>query len=320
MEDTIRVYNLYGLRVCSEIALPAPLAPDGFPPFDLRIGWGERKAIADDAPAGNILARLLLDDGRGYTLVDMGSGYIYRFHHTAECWIDQDLRSVRLHLAPHIAPELATLLAVGNVMACVLSLRGELALHASAVEVGGVALAFLGASGMGKSSLAALLCAAGARLITDDLLRLQRDGQSWRCYAGTGELRLRKSAAAIIGKFPVARLSPTADDRIAVKMEALGSMPALKAILIPHLSSDCGTLKVERIPQAQSLLYLMAYPRLNETSRGARLQERLDFLGRIAAEVPVFKVEVPWGVPLSKDGLSSILSVLWGRQANPCPH
>jgi hypothetical protein len=151
---------------------------------------------------------------------------------------------------------------------------------------------------MGKSSLAALLCAHGARLITDDLLRLQADGDGWRCYPGAGQLRLRPDAAArLAGGFPAARLTPTADDRVAVEIEDALDMPRLAAIVIPHPSHHCLTLRLERLPPARALLSLMAFPRIAEAPQRNRCQHRLDFLGRIAASVPLYEAEIPWGMP-----------------------
>jgi hypothetical protein len=185
---------------------------------------------------------------------------------------------------------------VGNLMACILALRGESVLHASAVAFDAAALACLGSSGMGKSSLAALLCAHGARLITDDLLRLQEDGDGWRCYPGAGQLRLRPDAAAR-SKFPADLLETTADDRVAVKLAVCQSMPRLGAIVIPHPSRRCDALKLERLPPARALLSLMAYPRIQESAQKQQRQRRLDFLGRIATSVSIFDAEIPWGLP-----------------------
>src|SRR5439155_24182481 len=56
-------------------------------------------------------------------------------------------------------------------------------------------ISFVGAPGMGKSTLAALLCASGADLVTDDVLRLSPDGAALRCCFGPAEIRLRSNAA-----------------------------------------------------------------------------------------------------------------------------
>ena len=307
MEAGARIYHLYGLRVYSEIALPAPIAEGAFLPYDIEVRRGEGKAISDCAPAGQILAKMFLEDGRGYTLTDTGIGYILLFHQTCECWIGRDLRSVRVHLFAGVHPDMAALFVAGNVIACILTLAGEYVLHASAVETGNLAIAFAGDSGMGKSTLAALLCANGARFITDDLLRLQPDGKDFCCFTGTGQIRLRKGAAALAGNFPATAHETTPDGRIAVTMDGNQSMVPLGAIIIPHLSRHDKELKLQRIPRSMSLLYLMAFPRIQGLQQEKHLQLRLDSFGRIAANIPIFKAEIPWGLPFPPDLAHSLV-------------
>ncbi|MCR4318906.1 MAG: hypothetical protein NUV74_01040 [Candidatus Brocadiaceae bacterium] len=306
MKDNSRVYNLYGLRVHSEIELPAPIAQSDLPPYDLQVCWGECKAISDDAPAGEILAKLVLDDGRGYTLTDTGIGYALYFHQTCEFWIDHDLRSVRAHRIADVHPDMAALFFVGNVIACILTLAGECVLHASAIEIGDSALAFAGGSGMGKSTLAALFCAGGARFVTDDLLRLQPKGKGWRCFSGTGEIRLRKNAAALAENFSATAHGTHPDGRIAIKMDGNQSMVPLGTIVIPYPSRHGKELKLQRLPRSMALLYLMAFPRIQGLQQGKHLQRRLDSFGRIAASIPIFKAEIPWGLPFPRDLVHSL--------------
>lgn len=64
---------------------------------------------------------------------------------------------------------------LGPVLAALLHQRGFLVLHASAVKINSYAVAFLGFSGMGKSTLAMALNKAGYPLLTDDILAIQFD-------------------------------------------------------------------------------------------------------------------------------------------------
>ena len=59
---------------------------------------------------------------------------------------------------------------LGGVFSVALHLQGLLCLHGSAVGIGETAVAFLANKGAGKSTLATAMCAAGATLITDDML------------------------------------------------------------------------------------------------------------------------------------------------------
>ncbi len=75
--------------------------------------------------------------------------------------------------------------------------REMLTLHASAVDVNGVAVGFVGYKGAGKSTTAAALYGQGHTLITDDLLVLQqKEDGAVEAYPGIPQLRLWPEAVA----------------------------------------------------------------------------------------------------------------------------
>lgn len=309
MKTASHVYRLYGLRIHSEIPLPAIPASADLLPCDIHIQRGEAKTLAGP-PNGEIFTQLRWFNEQGYTLVDTGANYVLHLSNTGEFHIARDLGTVTAHMIPEIDPALAGLFVIGGVIASLLALSGEPTLHGSAVAVDGKALAFLNESGRGKSSLAGILCAHGADFITDDLLRLQPDGEFWRCYPGSGHLRLRQNAAAIIEQFPPELCEPTADGRVAIRLGSHDTMPPLAAVIIPRLSRECRALELERIPTAKALLYLMAFPRIQEFSRKEHRQRQLDFLGQVAARVPLYEAIIPWGLPYPDELAPSLLGVL----------
>lgn len=66
---------------------------------------------------------------------------------------------------------------LGTVFGILLHQRGQIVLHASAVQVAGRAILFCGPSGAGKSSLAAALSQRGYPLLTDDICAISIDAQ-----------------------------------------------------------------------------------------------------------------------------------------------
>src|SRR5438270_8353143 len=83
-------------------------------------------------------------------------------------------------LPPSSTPEDTATYLLGPVLAFVLRRRGTLALHASAVALGGRAVAIAAAPGGGKSTTAAAFAERGASILTEDVLPIEwRDGEPW---------------------------------------------------------------------------------------------------------------------------------------------
>lgn len=84
------------------------------------------------------------------------------------------------------------------VLSAALTLRGEEPLHATVLERDGRAFALLGPSGAGKSTLAAFLISRGARLVTDDMLRLTFPGGRAVAHHGPHRLKLFDEQARLL--------------------------------------------------------------------------------------------------------------------------
>lgn len=109
-------------------------------------------------------------------------------------------REIVVDLAPGADPSLLRVLLAGRMMAFLLRQRGWLPLHTSGVMLRGKAVLFLGASGAGKSTVAAAFHARGHQVITDDVgpVRVTPDGECILCPAGS-LLRLRDDSRAVLG-------------------------------------------------------------------------------------------------------------------------
>jgi hypothetical protein len=84
----------------------------------------------------------------------------------------------------------------GVVPAVLLGLRGQALLHGAALQAGGIGFALLGASGQGKSTLAAALAGEGAVMLSEDLLVPARTPGGWRIEPGAPSLHLLADAFA----------------------------------------------------------------------------------------------------------------------------
>jgi hypothetical protein len=129
--------------------------------------------------------------------------------------------------------------------------QGYEPLHATAVVVSGQALAFLGKSGFGKSSLAACFLAQGHELLTDDLLLLRRSATGLLAYPGAPRIKL---FPAIAGRF--------LKDRAA----GIPMNPGTKKLVLP-----LGPEQLCSKPVPLKAIYLLQSPREPRRTQGIRL-------------------------------------------------
>lgn len=295
-----QTHDLYGVPIRSEIPLRAPVIGNGS--FAIEVVWGERRPVPVEPPEGEVMASFFFGPDVGYTHAADQAGYTFRYHQVGDFRLDRRLQSIRVHLAPGTATDYAALLLEGNVIATLLMLSGECVLHASAVEVNGRAVAFVGHSGGGKSTLAALACAAGARFVTDDLLRVSLGEHDARCYRGLGMARLRPGASThLIGPADV-NTPRTADDRRLLQMKLCSdACPPLSAVIIPRLSRTVSTLQMNSLLTAKSIYELSAFLRIIGWRNREVIARQFHLLGRLIRNITVREVVVPWGPPFAPD-------------------
>jgi hypothetical protein len=133
----------------------------------------------------------VLRDGTIWCAFHHGSdGYVLRFPDIADFDVSPDGRNVRCHPAPEAAQETVRHLYLNQVLPLALSRQGRLVIHASAIEGPAGAVAFVGASGTGKSTLAAAFARSGHRLLCDDGLLLDETEQGFLALPGDPSIRL----------------------------------------------------------------------------------------------------------------------------------
>jgi hypothetical protein len=148
---------------------------------------------------------------------------------------------------------------LGAGMAIVLHQRGRLVLHASAVNVNGSAIAFLGVSGAGKSTTALTLMERGYPLLVDDLAAID----------------VQQNEALIHPGFPRLKISPEISDDYLVRISSLKNggfvddkhifeiMQSLPAQPLPikcaYIVVEDAQVKIERLSTRQAVIELVRY-------------------------------------------------------------
>ena len=305
----VRVYDCSGLRIASEIPLPArSIEDDDSQSADLTIGLGEAKAPPYERPSTDVVAELIENGYPRYTICRVGDSYVCRVVNVADFVIDADLRTVVCHPVPDGPEGVIPIIIAGTVSAFVLAMGGRCVLHGSAVEVDGRAIAFVGVSGQGKSTMAAMFCSWGASLVTDDVLPLEFEfdvgapGNVY-CLRSSDEIRLRQNAVSLADRFDdsaAVRLTP--DERFAVKPLAtsLERIP-LAAVVLPRPDRENSRVGATRLADSEASFWLNRCQRIEGWRDRRILRRQFIDAGRVATSVPVFEVSVPWGPPFLPD-------------------
>lgn len=306
-------YRLYGLRVRSDVPLHQRCTVTDRGRADVRIRIGGALPVSRDYHGGEVIARHEIEGRESYLLTRLDDGsFLMRYTGACDFLVSADLRDVVVRLPEGAEPGLAGVLAVGSLLAFVLMMAGEAVLHASAMQIGNRALAFVGSSGMGKSTMAALIGASGAALITDDVLRLDLAESSVRCHLGATELRLRKSAAELAGRFedaPAVRVTSDLRDALRVPAATDDLLP-LAAIVVPRPTRDLDAVAIQKLSAVEALHALIRFPRILGWQDVTTHIQQFQHLATLAERVPVYLADVPWGPPFSSDIAPAVLAAV----------
>lgn len=302
-------YNCAGLRIESPVPLAASV--DGGEP-DIVFVEGDPWAAERDRP-GEVIAERVIDGVPTYTFARCEGGVLASFYSLADFELDLAHRRVVSHPRPGADPAIIPILLTGTILAYLLSMDGSLVLHASAVEVDGVALAFVGYSGQGKTTMATLFCAAGYPLVTDDVLPVAvDDGGGVSCVPGGILLRVRPKAEALIAHFaPDVPKHPTADGRHGVSPRVTGAarLP-LRAAVIPLPDRERLHCESRRLAPIEAMMTLTRLQRIEGWKSDHELRTQFATITRVVDLVPVLAMRVPWGPPFRTDLVTEVLEAI----------
>jgi hypothetical protein len=118
-----------------------------------------------------------LDGSIWLAFARLETGYLLRFPELADFVVSTDASAVRCYLRANCPPETMRHLLLNQVIPIVLSHSCKLVLHASACATPQGAMAFMGMTGTGKSTLATSFGLQGLAVLTDDCLLIEeQDG------------------------------------------------------------------------------------------------------------------------------------------------
>ncbi|MCA1560644.1 MAG: hypothetical protein LC753_04455 [Acidobacteria bacterium] len=309
-------FGAFGLRLRCDRPIPGLVASPESSPFDLDVVLNPEQLLPGslrNAPR-QLRYASATQDQRGtptltaWTLAD-GAFFHFQYGDGTEFLIDRRGTQIRGTWPAALTLEDATTYLLGPVLGFVLRLRGITCLHASAIDIDGRAIAMVGPPGAGKSTAAAVFATSGFGVMSDDVVAVIEEGDTFLAQPAYPRLGLwPESIAALFGS-PDALPRQTATwDKCYLALGqdgyAFQSRPVpLCAIYVleerdPHTRAPV----VGALPARDGLTRLIANTYVNYLlDRDMRARD-LDVLARLAVRVPLRRL-VPQADPASMHSL-----------------
>jgi hypothetical protein len=286
-------YAAFGFTLESPVELPeldvasVPGAPDWRIEIDRSaVGQHDVTAISIDAVNDGVAVRAYSSNGSlGLAFDDTGTFEV----RPAD-------RVIVWRPGPRAAEPAVRTDLLGRVIALVAHADGHLALHASAVSIGGRSIAFLGAKGAGKSTLALALVRRGARLVADDTLVVRMDAVALP-WAAPGVQRVRlwpDSATALHASLPQEPGAKPTIDRLAASALEPAPVPLSACYVIETgRESLADAIRRERLNAVHATLACVRFAKLGALASGVMGEAMLHRAAALASAVPMFVASVP---------------------------
>jgi hypothetical protein len=136
-----------------------------------------------------------------WTLSD-GALFHLRYRDGIEFVVNRDGTEVWGTWTDPLTVEDASTYLLGPVMGLVLRLRGITCLHASAIDLGGQAIAVIGPPGYGKSTTAGIFATSGYRVLSDDVVALADHGSGFLAQPAYPRVGLWSDSVETLFGFP----------------------------------------------------------------------------------------------------------------------
>lgn len=238
------------------------------------------------------------DDGTVWTeFYRSGKNYLLRFPDLADFEVSADGTEVVAHPAKGTDATTVEHLYNNQLVPLALSRQGRPAFHASAVTVAGGAVAFLGKTGMGKSTLAASFALNDAAFLTDDALLVEETNDGLLAMPSHASLRLwEDSVEALIdqGIDEAGPISYSSKARL-LAGEALAHrnepQPLLAAFVLA--AQEAQDVSIRTLTGLDRYMAWLGNSFLLDIEDHELLARHFDWTHRISGAVPTFALDYP---------------------------
>lgn len=284
-------YSLYGVSVRSELPLPCDKTDQEH--VDVELYQYTDGQLSDRCDG---VVKSFEDDGFWQCHIFEDDATHIRWKDHFEFLISGDGKQVWWRKLRDVPDEVFFTYFLGQVLSFCLLNRGVEPLHATAVVVNGSAIAFLGDSGQGKSTLAATFLGAGFPLLTDDVLVLEFRGDTVLAHPSQPKIKLCPDTADALLQGRRAIPMNTFTSKMVFSLEPgqhVGEVVRLRSIYVLPEDASSSDISIRRLSGRASFLPLVKNTFNTRVLNSLRLQQQFDFAGRLVSRVPIKQLLYP---------------------------
>lgn len=272
-----QMYLLHGLVVESDVPIPTRTIGPARPDVSIASSSGP---APDRSPP---------DDGERfqYAYDEDGTEFL-RWRDLFEFVIAPDGRRIEYRTLPGSTRAALETYLFGQVLDFALLKQGKEPLHSTALALQDTAVAFLGDSGMGKSTLAAACLVRGFKMLTDDLLLVTRTNGAFAANPGLPRIKLFPEVAervlgdiasvGVVNPFTSKLVVPLGDDRFEQRVTPLARVYVLRG-------SNSSRVQLRTIAPRQAFVRLSENTFNTVVDRTDRLVRHFESAAQIARGV-----------------------------------
>jgi hypothetical protein len=239
-----------------------------------------------------------LDDGTAWTeFYRLDEGYLLRFPNLADFEVSKDGKEVAAYPVQDTDEATVQHLYINQLVPLALSRQGRPAFHASVVTVPGGAVAFLGKTGTGKSTLAASFALHESSFLTDDALLIEETSNGCLVAPSHASLRLWQDSvdALIVADAPQAVAISYSNKARLLAGEALAfsdvSQPLVAAFVLEQ--NDVSDISIRALSGLERYMAWLENSFLLDVTDRELLSQHFEWTDRISGTVPTSALDYP---------------------------
>jgi len=300
------IYSAFGLQLHSNVPIPGLVALSARSGVGLRLWLGLKPSWLKEKQQVRselwYVSPYKIEGGQPKLMVwKLGSTDLVHllYGEGAEFIIDLAGGEIWATWSEELTLEDAATFLLGPVLGFVLRLRGVTCLHASAVVIEGRTVVFIGKAGAGKSTTAAAFTKQGYRVLSDDIVALAEQDNTFLVQPAYPRIRLwSKSVDILYGKpdaLPrIVPTHPTWDKRYLDPTGGLQfqeePLPLRAIYVLGSRTSEPAAPYIEPVPTQQALISLIANTYANILLDKEMRTEEFKCLSQVVGLVPVRRV------------------------------